>query len=171
MIVHPGGSRGPREQQPRRSTFLKPGQGPIARDLPLNSLPTTRRGKVVGLPQPTRSCGPFAGDRGPRLIAMHRVCGGLPALRTERAASWRFGNGPHSWRVRRVISIDCGSIRNHGSRTRLLKDAVHVLGAVLLVVPLRECARVEKVVWQITALAGERSRPRKGSREWWRAPV
>jgi hypothetical protein len=39
------------------------------------------------------------------------------------------------------------------------------------VVALRECARVEKVVWQISALAEERSQPRKGNRRWWRALV
>src|ERR1022692_4048082 len=44
-------------------------------------------------------------------------------------------------------------VRDQGSRTRLLKDAVHVFGSVLFVVSLRECARVEKVVWQISALA------------------
>src|ERR1017187_2644971 len=62
-------------------------------------------------------------------------------------------------------------VRDQGSRTGLLEDAVHVFGSVLLVVALRECARVEKVVWQISALAEERSRPQKGSRRLWKALV
>src|ERR1700687_3613527 len=62
-------------------------------------------------------------------------------------------------------------VRDHGSRTRLLEDAVNVNGSVFLVVALGECARVEKIAWQISALAEERSRPRKGNRRLWRALV
>ena len=46
--------------------------------------------------------------------------------------------------------------RDQGSRTLLFKDTVHVIGAGLLVVEFRQRAGVEKIVWQISALAGER---------------
>src|SRR6266550_1980374 len=69
--------------------------------------------------------------------------------------------------VEHGLQLDNRKVRDQGSRTRLLEYAVHVFGSVLVVVTLGECARVEKVVRQISVLAGERSRPRKGNRRLW----
>src|SRR5437773_7436238 len=58
--------------------------------------------------------------------------------------------------------------RNHRLRTRLFEDAVHIIGSVLLVVAFPTRARIDKVVWQISVLAVERSPPRKASRRLWK---
>ena len=53
------------------------------------------------------------------------------------------------------------------SRIRLLKNTVHVFGAALVVVMFRQRAGVEKIVWQISVLAGERLQPRKENQRLW----
>ena len=53
------------------------------------------------------------------------------------------------------------------SRIRLLKNTVHVFGAALVVVTFRQRAGVEKIVWQISVLAGERLLPRKENQRLW----
>jgi len=52
-----------------------------------------------------------------------------------------------------VLQLHNGKVSDQGPGTRLVKDAVHIFGSVLLVAALGECA-----------LAGGRSRHRKGSR-------
>jgi len=99
----------------------------------------------------------------PRKIGPEAPSGDFPRLLID--LSCPHFDGEHG------LQLHNRKVRDHGLRTRLLWDAVHVNGSVFLVVELRKCARVEKIAWQISALDGAQSRPRKGSRKLWRALV
>src|SRR6202022_1270551 len=76
----------------------------------------------------------------PRKIGPEAPSGNFQGLLID--LSCPYFNGEHG------LQLHNRKVRDHGSRTRLLKDAVHVNGSVFLVVALGERAGVEKIAWQ-----------------------